>query len=84
VTVKVYFFGHFRDIHPDGLIVDVPVGSTVADLARLLISNDPRLEAVQRICRAAVNEEYVAAGLQLSPDDTVAFIPPMSGGSSEG
>ncbi len=31
--------------------------------------------------RAAVNREYADAGRALSPDDEVALIPPVSGGS---
>ena len=84
MKVSVLFFGHFRDIHPDGLEMDLPDRSTVADLASTLGSQDPRLEPIVRICRAAVSEEYVPTNTVLKAGDTVAFIPPMSGGVVEG
>jgi molybdopterin converting factor subunit 1 len=83
MTVTVYLFGHFRDVHPDGLTIEIPLGTTAAALADMISKEDSRLDGVRRICRAAVNEEYVPAETVLKDGDVVAFIPPMSGGIPE-
>lgn len=80
MRVTARLFGHYRDLQPDGLEVEIPSGATVADLARKLASQDARLEGIERHCRAAINEEYTHAQAVLQEGDEVAFIPPMSGG----
>lgn len=80
ITVTVYLFGHYKDVHPDEFKVSVPAGSCAKDLATSLIQEEPKLAGLERICRVAVNEEYAAESRVLEEGDIVAFIPPMSGG----
>jgi deoxyribonuclease-4 len=80
LRVKVRFFGHFSDLWPSETAVEVPVGATIADLATSILAMEPKLTGFETICRSAVNEEYVTFNHALNPGDTVAFIPPMSGG----
>lgn len=80
MRVTVRFFGHYSDFSPDGMEVSVPGGATVASLSAILAEKDGRLAGIERHCRAAVNEEYVAPDAVLQEGDEVAFIPPMSGG----
>ncbi len=80
IPVVVRLFGHYRDAEPEPFTLRIPSGSTVADLAQVVAARSPRLAGLDRICRVAVNEEYAEPGLLLSPGDTAAFIPPMSGG----
>ena len=80
MRVKVLLFGHFSAVYPDGLVVDVPLKSTAADVARYLEEQNARLQGLGRICRVAVNEEYAQPSAELKDGDTLAFIPPLSGG----
>ncbi|TLS37839.1 molybdopterin converting factor subunit 1 [Pseudalkalibacillus caeni] len=52
---------------------------TVGDLKVKLIEKHPELEGVSR-SMVAVNEEYAEDKTVLKENDTVAFIPPVSGG----
>ena len=79
-TVTVYLFGHYKDVRPESFPFPLPTGATVADLARALVASEPKLSGLERICRAAVNEEYAENSRPLQAGDTIAFIPPMSGG----
>jgi len=80
LKVKVRLFGHFADFWPGEREVGIEEGATVSDVAAEVSASEERLAAVSRICRAALNEEYVSGSTRLSDGDTVAFIPPMSGG----
>ena len=80
IRVKVRFFGHFSDLWPNETAIEIPVGATVSDVVAVVLSMEPKLKGFETICRAAVNEEYVAFSNVLNRGDTVAFIPPMSGG----
>jgi len=57
-----------------------PADSRVSHLAQAVVASEPKLAGLDRICRAAVNEEYAENSQPLREGDVVAFIPPMSGG----
>ena len=59
-------------------------GATVADLRDELASRHPAVVPVMSTLVCAVNEEYAPNDHRLSPNDKVALIPPVSGGSSAG
>jgi molybdopterin converting factor small subunit len=80
VKVRVRLFGHFADYWEGERELDVADGATIADVAASVALADERLSGVPRICRAALNEEYVPLSQSLVDDDLVVFIPPMSGG----
>lgn len=80
LRITVQMFGHFRDVLPDVLTLDVPEGVTVAEVAALLVARDARLASLATHCRAAVNAEYVDYAVVVQDSDEVAFVPPMSGG----
>ncbi len=52
----------------------------VGDLRKLLEKRYPQLSDLIRRVRFAVNEEYVDDSYSLRGDETVAVIPPVSGG----
>jgi molybdopterin synthase catalytic subunit len=80
VTVKL--FGSIREAAgAKELAVEVPEGSTVADLRRLLARDHPSFEEMADRLRVSVNYEIVRGDLALSDGDEVAFLPPVSGGS---
>jgi molybdopterin synthase sulfur carrier subunit len=50
------------------------------ELRKLLIEREPHLADVLKVCLFAVNQEYVGEDFILKGGETVAVIPPVSGG----
>jgi deoxyribonuclease IV len=80
LRVSVHFFGHYRDVYPEPLALELPDGATVQILADALVERDARLADLCRVCRFAVNEEYSSLDTLLIEECIVAVLPPMSGG----
>jgi deoxyribonuclease-4 len=81
MVVTVHCFGHYRDLVGDEpMELRLACGATVRDAARALAERDPRLGGLEQRCRFAVNEAYVDLDTPLSEGDTLAALPPMSGG----
>lgn len=57
--------------------------ASVADLKREIAKKIPEIGGLMPIIMVAVNHEFAADDLPLSPGDEVALIPPVSGGSPE-
>ena len=53
---------------------------TLADLRSHLVLSKPEAENILNSCRFAVDEEFVDMNYKLKPNDTIAIIPPSSGG----
>lgn len=53
---------------------------SVGELRRLLVEREPHLADVLKVCLFAVNQEYVGEDSILEGGETVAVIPPVSGG----
>ena len=62
--------------------VDLEDGATVATLMRRLESDHPKLSPYVGYLMTAVNAQYVERSHPLKEGDEVAFIPPVSGGST--
>ncbi|MEO2032500.1 MAG: MoaD/ThiS family protein [Planctomycetaceae bacterium] len=60
--------------------IDVPEGSTVADLKSQLVQNCPKLESMAKVLLVAVNNQYSGDSRVLTADDSIACFPPVSGG----
>jgi molybdopterin synthase catalytic subunit len=83
ITVR-YFAGH-RDITGRAEdVIDLPDGATVGSLWETLIERYPRLAGFSGRLLYAVNQEFAVLSTQLHDGDEVAFIPPVSGGTSAG
>ena len=80
MRVRVLLFGHYRDIAPEIAVDDLPEPATVADLARRLARDEPRLDRVLDRARVAVAADFATPDTPLRDGDEVAFLPPMSGG----
>jgi deoxyribonuclease-4 len=81
MTVTVHLFGHFSDVvggAPLELILHP--GATVRDVALRLAERDARLAGIDKLCRFALDEEYVPLEAELTDGCIVAALPPMSGG----
>ena len=53
---------------------------SVGELRKLLVEREPHLADVFKVCLFAVNQEYVEEDFILKGGETVAVIPPVSGG----
>ena len=81
MTVTTLFFASYRDLAGVGeLEVELPAGSTVADLIARVQETRPGLAALPAAVAVAVNRQYSALDRALSDSDEVAFIPPVAGG----
>lgn len=75
---KVLFFAHLRDeVGQENVEVEA-AGKTIAELKQELAGTYgiQKLDAVM----AAVNEEFAGDDEVIKEGDTIAFIPPVSGG----
>ncbi len=83
MQVRVLFFGIAREI--TGLAQDSPdvaPGESASSLLRRYAARFPRLEEIADSLVMAVNQEFGDPGRKLAENDEVAFLPPVSGGSS--
>jgi molybdopterin synthase catalytic subunit len=64
------------------IVVELPDGARVGDLAEALGREYPRLKAVIPGLAFAVNEEYRSHEHVLHDNDEIALIPPISGGTN--
>jgi MoaE-MoaD fusion protein len=79
--VRLLFFATLKDIiGAREMQLDVPDGSTVADVLTHLEGSYPRMKDYRPVVLTAVNEEYVERGTRIEDGDEVAIFPPVSGG----
>jgi molybdopterin converting factor subunit 1 len=81
IAVRVRFFARLREqagVESESL--QVPVGSTLADVYDVERSRHSALEPDRAGVRGALNQEFVDWATKVSDGDEIAFIPPVSGG----
>jgi MoaE-MoaD fusion protein len=81
MRVRVLFFGQLREI--TGFAEDyaeLSDGARIEDLYERYGRRFPRLLEFRASVAASINQEYSPFRAQLSTDDEVAFLPPVSGG----
>jgi molybdopterin synthase catalytic subunit len=79
--VRLLFFATLKDIvGAREMQLDVPAGSTVADVLTHLEGSYPRMKDYRPVVLTAINEEYVERGARIEDGDEVAIFPPVSGG----
>ena len=84
MQVRLLFFATLKDIvGARQLQLDVPSGSTVADLLAHLENTYPRIRDYRSIVLTALNEEYVDQAARVQDGDELAIFPPVSGGAVE-
>ncbi|MGP4062025.1 molybdopterin converting factor subunit 1 [Halobacillus litoralis] len=75
---RVLFFAGLRErVEKEELEIDV-TGRTVGEVKEL-VSEKYGLDQIQS-CMTAVNEEFALNDMKIEEGDTIAFIPPVSGG----
>jgi len=80
MQITVTAFGIARDIvGASDLKLELNNGASVSDLRATLSQTYPRLDALASLA-IAVNQEYAQNDIQLSENDEIVLIPPVSGG----
>jgi molybdopterin converting factor small subunit len=79
VVIKIQYFSLLRDLKgPES--VEMPEGSTIADLLKTLFDKVPGLEAWHERLLIAGGTEWVPQDYALRPDDLISLMPPVQGG----
>ncbi len=80
MKIEALFFGMSRDLAGQSpIIFELDEGVTVKTFREILVKNYPLFSELDSFA-IAVNESYAEEELLLSDKDTVAIIPPVSGG----
>lgn len=79
--MTILFFARARDLAGAAeLTLDLPAGSTLADVRRRLTERIPALSSLLPHCALAVNDAYADDDDVPQADDRIAVLPPVSGG----
>lgn len=82
IAVRARLFARLREqAGTDSESIELPAGSTVADVYAAVKKLHPGLRADHGAVRAALNQEFADWGTAVADGDEVAFIPPVSGGA---
>ena len=82
MTLVVLYFAALRELlgTSEETLSELPRTLTIGGLAELLVERHPTLAPHLGSVRFALNETFVDLGAQVTEGDTVALIPPVSGG----
>jgi len=82
MRVRVLFFGVLKDIAGKAADeIDVRDGASVRDVLLHYQSQIPQLKASLSAIALAVNQQYAGPETELKPNDEIALLPPVSGGT---
>ena len=83
MRVRVQLFARLRDLAGSpSLACDVPPGSAVADVWRVVVERHTALGPFGGSVSCAVNDDFARMTTAVADGDEVAFLPPVSGGAS--
>jgi len=82
MTIVVLYFAALRELlgKSEETLSGLPGTLTIAELAEQLVQLHPTLSPHLGSVRFALNESFVGSGARVTEGDTVALIPPVSGG----
>ncbi len=81
MRVRVLFFAAARELAGcTEAELDAPAGCSASGALDLLLARYPLLAPLRPSLQVAVNQRYAAPDTQLSENDELALIPPISGG----
>ena len=81
MRIKVLYFSSVKDkVGIPSEEFELTGNSTISDLIKLISEKYPQIEDSLKNSMFAVNEEYASTDQELKEGDTVAIIPPVSGG----
>jgi molybdopterin converting factor small subunit len=81
MRLRVQFFSQLKEIvGADEVALDLPAGTTVADLLAQLYERFSKLEKWDSSILVGVGLDFVERDHVLQPDDQIAIMPPVQGG----
>lgn len=81
MAITVLYFAHLSErAGTREERIDAPADATAASVRKFVIGLHPKLGDSLTGCRVAVDEEFVNDETPVHDGQTVAFIPPVSGG----
>ena len=81
LKVRVRLFAALREIvGEEQMELELPAGTTVSGVWDELVRKDQRLASFEGSINYAVNHDFVARETEISANDEIAFLPPVSGG----
>ena len=82
ITIAIKLFAVYQEAYgvPE-LMLELPIGVTVADVRDRLLAEHPELTQWRDLTRFGVNLQFVEPDTVLQSGDEVVFIPPVSGGT---
>lgn len=82
MRVRILFFGILKDLAgQSGEWIDLPENALVRDVLGHYAAQVPRLKESLAASAVAVNQQYASPETALGPNDEVALLPPVSGGT---
>lgn len=84
MQIRVLFFGMLKDIvGTSSERIELREDASVGDVLAYYAAEAPRLKELLASLAVAVNLHYAGAETRLKPNDEVALLPPVSGGSGK-
>jgi molybdopterin synthase catalytic subunit len=84
MRVHVLFFGVLKDLAGKSSDwIELREHASIGDVLEYYATQTPQLKESLASLAVAVNQEYAALETRLKPDDEVALLPPVSGGSGK-
>lgn len=81
MNVRVQFFSRLRDLVGKAEVdLEVPDGTTAADLLEIIYANTPALREWDTSILVAAGVEFVERGYALKAGDQISVMPPVQGG----
>lgn len=81
MKITILYFAMARDLADTTLeTVELSSGATASTALRQIIQRHPGLAALEGSLRMAVNEEFASGQQVLQEGDSLALLPPVSGG----
>lgn len=83
ITIELRYFAAMREaLGRSSERLTVPAGFTAADMLDRLAAEQPKLSRLRPVLMVMVNQAYADRDAPLADGDELAFIPPVSGGST--
>jgi molybdopterin converting factor small subunit len=81
MQINVQFYSYFKDLAGRAqTVASLPDGGTLNDLYRQLVTEYPKLAAMERSTLIAVGVDYQPREFVLKEGDQVSLFPPVQGG----